>query len=169
MIDYLEANYNSCSCFNNAIGGFTTQQIYDNLETLTLDDDGNRANTIILSVGTNDRNNTSKLTAITVPLEKIIIWCQNYQIDLFILTNTPMLNQTKDGGEHMVQRAIIEACWRKNIPVYDLLSKFNYYLWEHNISLSASTDQTAVLYDNLHPADIGYEIMFNLIKTLLKI
>lgn len=60
-----------------------------------------------------------------------------------------------------IQSAIILACDICGVPAHDLLSRMNYYLWEHNIPLNN------VMHDNLHPNDQGYEIMYNIFKKVL--
>ncbi len=157
MIDYIISNYPNTKACNNAIGGFTTKQIFDNLETLTIDDDGDRANIAVLSIGTNDVYNSDKWNAITIYMTKIIRWLINRGIQPVILTNSPL----KIANAPAIQSAIIQACDMCGVPAHDLLSRMNYYLWEHNIPLND------VMNDNLHPNDQGYEIMYNIFKKIL--
>lgn|GEM_PF-7084646 len=157
MINYIISNYPNTKACNNAIGGFTTKQIFDNLETLTIDDDGNRANIAVLSIGTNDVYNSDKWNAITIYMTKIIRWLINRGIQPVILTNSPL----KIANAPAIQSAIIRACDICGVPAHDLLSRMNYYLWEHNIPLND------VMNDNLHPNDQGYEIMYNIFKKIL--
>jgi lysophospholipase L1-like esterase len=157
MINYIISSYPNTKACNNAIGGFTTKQIFDNLETLTIDDDGNRANIAVLSIGTNDVNNSDKWNAITIYMTKIIRWLINRGIQPVILTNSPL----KIANAPAIQSAIIQACDICGVPAHDLLSRMNYYLWEHNIPLND------VMNDNLHPNDQGYEIMYNIFKKIL--
>ena len=167
MIEYLTTTYDNVKACNNGIGGFTAAQIYSNLETLTLDDDGDRADVVILSIGTNDRNSNNKVSDITSRIEDTIVWLKRRNIQPIVLTNTPLIGMTKGNNAETIQSCILKACKDKQIICYDVLSKMNYYLWEHDIPLEASSDQTKVMRDNLHPSDIGYEIMFNIIKKML--
>jgi len=157
MINYIISSYPNTKACNNAIGGFTTKQIFDNLETLTIDDDGNRANIAVLSIGTNDVYKQDKWNAITIYMTKIIRWLVNRGIQPVILTNSPL----KIANAPAIQSAIIQACDICGVPAHDLLSRMNYYLWEHNIPLND------VMNDNLHPNDRGYEIMYNIFKKIL--
>lgn len=169
MIAYIENTYANASCFNNAIGGFTTKNIYDNLETLTLDDEGNRANVIVLMIGTNDGSSADKKATITRYLIKVIQWLQVRGIQPIILTNTPLIGRQKPNNAETIQSAVKLACDGMGIPCYDLLSEINNYMWEHDIPLEASLDQTKFMRDNLHPADPGYEIIFELVKKIIRL
>jgi lysophospholipase L1-like esterase len=167
MTAYLEENYSGVKACNNGIGGFTAQNIYDNLETLTIDDDGNRADIVFLSVGTNNRGASDKYGAIVSPLRKTIVWLLARGIQPIVLTNTPLYNTS--ASEHIentkkareVQAAIQRACEDAGVHCYNLLSEFYCYLWEHGM------DVTTVMNDPLHPNDLGYEVMFNLIKKIV--
>lgn len=169
MINYLIETYPNIKACNNAIGGFTTSQVYNNLNTLTLDDDGDRANVVILSVGTNDRYAKDKKVAISNYIIKIIEWLRSRQIQPIVLTNTPFLNGEKGNNPESVHRAIIDGCESAYCTCYPLLPTLKRYIWEHNISIEASSDQTKLLYDYLHPSDILYNIMFEIIKEILLI
>jgi lysophospholipase L1-like esterase len=169
MINYLTETYPNVKACNNAIGGFTTRQIYDNLDTLTLDDDGNRANVAILSIGTNDRYSSNKKVDISYYIIMIIDWLRANQIQPVVLTNTPFLNGTKGNNQEAINRAIIDGCKSADCTCYPLLPSLNRYIWEHNIQVEASSDQTKLLHDELHPSDILYNIMFEMIKEILSI
>lgn len=169
MIEYLTTTYDNVKACNNGIGGFTAAQIYSNLETLTLDDDGDRADVVILSIGTNDRNSNNKVSDITSRIKDTIEWLKRRNIQPIVLTNTPLIGMTKGNNAETIQSCILKACKDEQIICYDVLSKMNYYLWEHDIPLEASPDQTKVMRDKLHPSDIGYEIMFNIIKKMLMV
>ena len=169
MINYLIETYPNIKACNNAIGGFTTSQVYNNLNTLTLDDDGDRANVVILSVGTNDRYAKDKKVAISNYIIEIIEWLRSRQIQPIVLTNTPFLNGEKGNNPESVHRAIIDGCKSAYCTCYPLLPTLKRYIWEHNISIEASSDQTKLLYDYLHPSDILYNIMFEIIKEILLI
>lgn len=168
MIDYLTSTYSGVKACNNGIGGFTPSQIYDNLETITLDDDGNRANVVVLSIGTNSRNSSNKTNDITKPIAKTIEWLKARHIQPIVLSNTPLIGTTKPNNAETIQSCIISACKTAGVPCYDLLSRLKRYCYEHDIDLTTySTDQTKFMHDVLHPANMGYEIMYNLIKELL--
>lgn len=166
MIKYLTETFNNVRACNNGIGGLTSEQLYDNLETLTVDDHGNRADVVILSIGTNDRYK-DKISSIVTPIQNSIEWLINKGIQPIILTNTPIVNAKKGNNAETIQSSILTACINENVECYDLLSRMKYYLWEHDIPIEASTDQSKVMHDDLHPSDMGYEIMFEIIKSLL--
>lgn len=167
MIDYLTSTYNGVTACNNGIGGFTPLNIYDNLETLTLDDNGNRANVVVLSIGTNSRNETDKESKIVTPIRNIIKWLKNKGIQPIVLTNTPIIDAEKGNNAETIQSCIVRACNMEQVKCYDLLSRINRYMWEHDIPLEWSADQTKIMHDKLHPADMMYDIMFNLVKEIL--
>lgn len=167
MINYLIETYPNVKACNNGIGGLNVSQIYNNLSTLTLDDAGNRANVVILSVGTNDRYAKDKKVAISNYIIKIIDWLRSRQIQPIVLTNTPFLNGKKGNNSESIHRAIIDGCERARCTCYPLLPTLKRYIWEHNISIEASSDQTKLLHDDLHPSDILYNIMFEIIKEIL--
>lgn len=169
MISYLIETYPNVKACNNAIGGFNTYQLYENLDSLTLDDDGNRANVAIISIGTNDRNTTNKKVSISDYIVKIIDWMRDRNIQPIVFTNTPFLNGSKGNNPESVHRAIINGCENADCYCYSLLPTLNRYIWEHKIPVEASSDQTKLLHDYLHPSDILYEIMFELIKEILSI
>ena len=167
MIDYLTSTYNGVTACNNGIGGFTPQNVYDNLDTLTMDDNGNRANVVVLSIGTNSRNSTNKESDIVTPIRNIIKWLKNKGIQPIVLTNTPIIDAAKGNNAETIQSCIVRACNMEQVKCYDLLSRLNRYMWEHDIPLEWSADQTKIMHDKLHPADMMYDIMFNLIKEIL--
>ena len=167
MIKYLTETFNNVRACNNGIGGLTSEQLYDNLETLTVDDYGSRADVVILSIGTNDRNKKDKISSIVTPIQNSIEWLINKGIQPIVLTNTPIVNAQKGNNAETIQSSILTACMNENVECYDLLSRMKYYLWEHDIPIEASDDQSKVMHDDLHPSDMGYEIMFEIIKTLL--
>lgn len=167
MINYLIETYPNVKACNNGIGGLNASQIYNNLSTLTLDDDGNRANVVILSVGTNDRYAKDKKAAISNYIIRIIDWLRSRQIQPIVLTNTPFLNGKKGNNPESIHRAIIDGCESAYCTCYPLLPTLKRYIWEHNISIAASSDQTKLLHDDLHPSDILYNIMFEIIKEIL--
>ena len=169
MISYLTTNYANVTAVNNGIGGFTAQNVLDNLSTLAVDDNGNLVDIAIISIGTNNRNSGNKRTALIDPIVGIIRWCQQRGIQPIILTNTPIIGVSAPNNAETVQSCIIEACNRAGVNCYILLSTLKRYMWEHNIPLEASTDQTKFMHDYLHPADMGYEIMFELIKEMLNV
>ena len=162
MINYLTENYNNVIAANNGIGGFTTQQILDNLETLTKTDDGEFANYVILSIGTNNKLSGNKLSVITVPLKQIISWCKSKGMNIIVLTNTPYRESgEKPNNGETVQSAIIRACADFEFKPINMFARFNYYLWGKGLTI------TEVTNDNLHPNDLGYEIMYNIIREQL--
>ena len=162
MINYLTENYNNVIAANNGIGGFTTQQILDNLETLTKTDDGEFANYVILSIGTNNKWSGNKLSVITVPLKQIISWCKSKGMNIIVLTNTPYRESgEKPNNGETVQSAIIRACADFEFKPINMFARFNYYLWGKGLTI------TEVTNDNLHPNDLGYEIMYNIIREQL--
>lgn len=168
MIDYIDQNYNrykNVIACNNGVGGFTCQDIYDNLETLTKDDEGSRANVAVLSIGINDRNNGDKNLAIVQPIIKTINWLIDYGIQPIILTNTPCKPDAFYEGNtaEVLQTSIMKACDTMGVKCFCVLSEFNYYLWVIGKSLDD------VMYDDLHPNDEGYEIMFQIIKRILQL
>ena len=171
MIAYLTENYSGVTACNNGIGGFTTQNIYDNLETLTLDDNGNRADVVVLSIGTNNRNDSNKYNTVVLPLRRTIAWLLTRGIQPIVLTNIPLYDGTSvihannESNARMVQAAIQAACDAVGVHCYDLLSDYEYYLWEQNLEVSTKT----VMNDILHPNDLGYEIMFRLIRRMLRV
>lgn len=169
MIAYLTETYNDVTACNNGIGGFTPEQILNNIDTLTIDDDGNRADVVVLSIGTNSRNASNKVSAIVNPVKNTVKWLQEHNIQPIVLTNSPLINQSRGNNAATIQSCIIRACNLAGVPCYDLLSRINFYMWEHDIPLEASADQTKFMHDNLHPADIGYEVMFELIKQILRV
>lgn len=171
MIAYLTEHYPGVTACNNGIGGFTTAAVYNNLETLTLDDSGNRADVVILSVGTNNRNAADKVVSIVTPLKRTINWLLQRHIQPIILTNTPLFNTTDAAhadnvkNAQVIRSAILQACRETGVLCYDLLSDFYCYLWEHDMDVSKNT----IMADALHPNDLGYGIMFRLIKRLLRV
>lgn len=169
MIAYLTSNYSNVTACNNGIGGFTSDQLYNNLETLTMCDDNIRANIVILSIGTNDLYTSDKIKSITEPIEKIIRWLVDRNIIPIVLTNTPILEGNTPNNDMTIHSAIIKATENMNVPVFDVMTEVNKYLWQNNIPLEGSLDQNHYMFDNLHPSDIGYEAMFNIIKYLLKV
>ena len=169
MKAYIEANYSNVICFNNGIGGFNCSNIYENLSTLALDDNGNLADVIILMIGTNNVNSTNKINLITDQIVNSIRWLKARGVVPIILTNTPLLGQTAPNNAETVQSAIKLACERTDTACYDILSEIKYYMWEENIPLEKSTDQTKFMYDDWHPADIGYEVIFEVVKKQLTV
>lgn len=155
--DYMTKNYANCSVVNNGIGGFTCQQVYENLDTLAPEG----TNVVIMSAGTNDQNKTDKGYAVTGYLRKTILALQGRGIQPILLTNTPTMNATAPNNAATVKTAITEAGNDADVTCCDVFSQFNYYLWEHDMELSQ------VMADVLHPNDTGYEIMFNIIKREL--
>ena len=167
-IEYITNKYPNTTCFNNAIGGFTTYQIRTNLDTLAKDDNGNLATILICSIGTNDRNSENLVSQITTNLVMINNWCKRHGVRLILLTNTPVIGETKNSNNSgKVHSAIMDAADEYDIPVIDLYAEFNNYLWEHNIPFEHNTNQTKVYHDYLHPGDIGYNIMYHLFIKLL--
>jgi lysophospholipase L1-like esterase len=169
MIAYLTDKYSNVIAVNNGIGGFSAWAVYNNLDTLTKDDNGNRVNVAVISVGTNNRNDSNKETELIQPLTKTILWCKQRGIQPIVLTNTPIIGVSAPNNAETVQSCIMTACDRAGIRCYPLLSKINKYMWENNIPLEANTDQSKFMHDYLHPADPGYAIMFELIKELFNV
>jgi lysophospholipase L1-like esterase len=142
---------------NNGIGGFTCQQVYENLDTLVPEG----TDVVVLSAGTNDRNKTDKSYAVTGYLRKTILALLDRGVQPILLTNTPTMDAIAPNNAATVKSAIMEAGNDADVVCCDVFSHFNYHLWEHGIEL----DQ--VMNDELHPNDTGYEIMFNIIKREL--
>ena len=169
MIAYLTDKYDGVVAVNNGIGGFNAKQLYENLDTLAVDDSNNIVDVAVIGVGTNNRNSTDKATALTGYLKKIIKWCKAHNVEPIVLTNTPIIGVSAPNNAETVQSYIIRACDEMNVKCYNVMSRVNKYLWENNIPLAASADQTKFMHDYLHPANIGYEAMFELIKEELQV
>ena len=157
FVDYMTSNYAGCSVVNNGIGGFTCQQVYENLDNLV----PVNTDVVILSVGTNDRNASDKGVAITNYVRKILLHLLEKGIQPILLTNTPLMNTIAPNNAGTIKSAIIKAANDCDVVCYDVYGNFNYYLWEHNIDIGNAMN------DDLHPNDLGYDIMFNIIRKEL--
>lgn len=163
IINHLTTNYFNVVAVNNGIGGLRVSQVCANLPTIAMDDFGNKADVVIFSAGTNDRNESDKDNSITSCIKSTKDWCDRNNIQLIVLTNTPLMNTVKPNNDYTVSSAIKKACEMYNIRCIDLFSNVIYYIEDKNISLSS------IMNDNLHPNDTGYEIIYKLVKKLLKI
>jgi lysophospholipase L1-like esterase len=159
FVDYMVANYADCNVVNNGVGGFTCQQVYENLASLVPDG----TDVVILSAGTNDKDKADKGYAVTGYLRKTVLYLLERGIQPILLTNTPLQNMTAPNNAATIKTAIVEAGNDADVICCDVFSQFNYYLWEHGMELSQ------VMADQLHPNDKGYEIMFNIIKRELNV
>lgn len=163
IINHLTTNYSNVVAVNNGIGGLRVSQVCANLPTIAVDDFGNKADVVIFSAGINDRNESDKDNSITSCIKSTKDWCDRNNIQLIVLTNTPLMNTVKPNNDYTVSSAIKKACKMYNIPCVDLFSNVIYYIEDKNISLAS------IMNDNLHPNDAGYEIIYRLVKKLLKI
>lgn len=154
---YMMEQYDNCTVVNNGIGGFTCQQIFENLDTLV----PNGTNVVILSVGTNDRNKSDKSYSITGYIRKILMYLIERSIQPILLTNTPLMNVSAPNNAGTVKSAIVKAGDDCDVVCCDVFGQFNNYLWEHDLSLSD------VMADDLHPNDLGYNIIYHIVRKEL--
>jgi len=168
MIAYLSTNYSSVTAVNNGIGGINAQRVLDSIDKLATDGNGNLVNVAVVSVGTNNRSTTNKITNFIEPLKEIIAWLEENGIQPIILTNTPTVGDTAPNNAPTIQSCIIRACNEMGVPCYDLMSRFNYYLWDHGTSISdvITVPQSGI---GIHPNDAGHAIMFEMIKRMFRI
>ena len=155
MIQHMTDVYGHTNVKNRGVGGISTKEVLDNWTTLL---DG--ANTVVLSVGTNDYNNASRITTY---LPQIAKECIKAGVKLMVMTNTP--NNTADANKYnAVKGRIVAVCNTLGIPVYDMYSEFEVYL-----SLKGLTLADVLNSDGIHPNDTGYAIMFEIAKKLFQI
>ena len=167
MINYMTSTYSNVTACNNGIGGFSLGDIYDSIDLLAQNDDGTKPDVVILSAGTNGGKSQANINAyVTNHLINIVNWLKANGIVPIVLTNTPYTENTTNKPQ-AIQSGIKKACNLTGIRCYDLLSTLNRYIWEHNVPIGPSEDHTTFLYDSLHPSDLGYEIMYELLKEIL--
>lgn len=153
--NYLNENY-GCHCVNNAIGGWMWQLLYQFRETMIPPE----TDIVIICLGINNR----KYPDLLMPNFALVKnYCDQHNIKMIVLTS---IASTDDWAEakidyHEVNNLLQTACADNLIPVYNLQSELNHYLYEHNLNLDD------LLVDKLHPGDALYDIMFHLVCKLL--
>lgn len=152
MINHIETVYGKTGVKNRGIGGINTKGVLDNISTIFGD-----ANTVILSVGTNDYANNSNVYTY---LQQIIKYCAQNNIKLMVMTNTP--NNTNNKNEYnAIKGQIQRVCNDVGIPCYDMYSEMEMYMDFKGLSLADVLNS-----DGIHPNDVGYNIMY---KCALKL
>lgn len=155
MIAHMAEVYGKTNVKNRGVGGITASFANTNWETLI---DG--ADVVVLSVGTNDHNDTGPLRT---NLRNIASKCGSAGTKLMVMTNTP--NNTADAASYnSVKGRITATCDEIGIPVYDMYSEFEYLMECKGLTLSE-----VLISDGIHPNDTGYDLMFTAAKKLFQI
>lgn len=157
--NYIENNYPNTTVVNNGIGGLNCQQVNDNFDTLVPED----ATMVIISCGTNDRNNNNKNSAITSNITEMIKKANRRGLKCVILTNSPLRESVgkAPNNAQTINAYINNSIKLNNALNIQVLSNMLSYMDLNNLSVNAVTN------DALHPNDIGYKIMFNIIRAEL--
>ena len=156
---YIETNYPNTTVINNGIGGLTSAQVDDNFDTLV----GSDATMVIIGVGTNDRYDGYKKGAITAHITNMVRKANMRGLKCVVLTNSPLRSSEgiKPNNAQTVNAFINNSIEQTDTFNVQVLSNMLSYMELNNLSIN---DVTA---DNLHPNDLGYKIMFNIIRAKL--
>lgn len=157
--NYIENNYPNTTVVNNGIGGLNCRQVNDNFDTLVPKD----ATMVIISCGTNDRNNNNKNSAITSNITEMIKKANRRGLKCVILTNSPLRESAGSvaNNAQTINAYINNSIKLNNALNIQVLSNMLSYMDLNNLNVNAVTN------DALHPNDIGYKIMFNIIRAEL--
>lgn len=152
---YVEFNYPNTTVINNGIGGFTVPQLYSNFDTLVGDD----ATAVIIGIGINNRNTTDKKKDITDALVNIVWKALKRGLKCVVLTPTLIKTGTvvDKNNDATVNAYVRNAIALGNAHFIDVHSEMLAYMNLNNISLDS------IMYNDLHPNDRGYEIIYNII------
>ena len=153
--EYLTSTYSGTTVENYGIGGITPLQLLETYD-MYIDDD---TTDVIISVGTNATAQPDKVTTITNPITTIAKDLINRGIKVYILTNTPQINQ--GAYYNQVQQAIIEAALNSSAYLIDVKEEFEWYAYIKGVSINS------LMNDNLHPNNAGYDLMYHIIKKAL--
>ena len=156
---HMEAAYPGCEVVNNGWPGVTTWMLSDSLAELVPED----CDIAIVQVGTNSRTQTDKAAKIIQPVETIIDYLRGKGITPIIMTNTVLQNQTAPNDADNVRQCILKACENKGVYCFDVLGEMEWYLWQKGWEVSA------VLADDLHPNDVGHELIYQIYRRLLRV
>ena len=156
---HMESTYPGCSVINNGVPGFTAWQLSDSMDELVPED----VDIAIVQIGTNSRNAADKTTLIIDPMKAIIDYLREMGVTPIVMTNTVLLDQTAPNDAQNVRQCIMEACAEKGVYCYDVLGEMEWYLTEHGI------DAGSIMADDLHPKDLGHELIYRLYRKLLRV
>ena len=156
---HMESTYPGCSVINNGVPGFTTWQLSDSMDELVPED----VDIAIVQIGTNSRNAADKTTLIIDPMKAIIDYLREMGVTPIVMTNTVLLDQTAPNDAQNVRQCIMEACAEKGVYCYDVLGEMEWYLTEHGI------ESGSIMADDLHPKDLGHELIYRLYRKLLRV
>lgn len=156
---HMESTYPGCSVINNGVPGFTAWQLSDSMDELVPED----VDIAIVQIGTNSRNAADKTTLIIDPMKAIIDYLREIGVTPIVMTNTVLLDHTAPNDAQNVRQCIMEACAEKGVYCYDVLGEMEWYLTEHGIEAGS------IMADDLHPKDLGHELIYRLYRKLLRV
>ena len=156
MRDYLVTNY-GCTAYNNGLSGFNSINIPQNIASLVPSDTTH----VIACWGINDRSLNYDTVA---GYQTVIDYCNSIGAEIIPITICPCLqpNNTYTITQYDIVSRIKKVCEDNNFECCDLFGAINYYFYVKGI-----TFDTNYLPDNLHPNDVMYTIMYNVVRQLL--
>ena len=91
----------------------------------------------------------------------IITYCRKLGINVIFMTNTPL--QNVGSKDKIVLQANNRVAYGYGIEQINLYGEIERYLYDHSMQLSA------IMADNLHPNDLGYSLIYEVICDALKL
>ena len=151
---YLSEKY-SISVSNTGMYGSVISEQMNKINEIITDD----TDLVILLTGTNNRNSSSSFDNYKSNLSTHINSLLAKNVDLLVINNIPStLNDEND--KYATMRDIADVVIKNtygNVKSFSMYDEFINYCENNNISLST------LFYDNVHPNDDGYLIMFKLL------
>lgn len=147
----------SCTVINNACTGTTSTFWKNHIAELVPSD----ADIFILTIGTNDRNNTQPLTAKTTlntNLTNIKNYCERNGITFIVFSPIPASETNENNGEHpthcwQINEFIKETCNYNGILYHDLYNECYKFYFNKG-------ENIGTYVDGLHPNDLMYYNMY---------
>ena len=157
--EYLENEYPGCEVINNGIPSFAFWQLSDSVDELIPEG----CDVAVIQIGTNARMAEDKERLIVEPLMDVIDHLKDRGIVPVVMTNTILLDQVAPNDEYTVCQYIQQACSLAGVQCYDVLSEMDRMLLEQGM------DEQMIMADQLHPNDLGHEMIFDIYKMLLQV
>ena len=158
--NYLESNF-GCEVNNFGVPGAKSTDVVTHLADLIKTSD----DIVICMIGTNNRG----ITDGNIQLENDIETIYNYVKDLrkeIIFISCIATNLADDSKRKLsmqdIDNSIFKSCSKLNIEYISLYKLFREYIYSNNVNL-----KDFIASDNIHPNDLGYKVMYNLILEKL--
>ena len=167
---YLKEKNMNCNIINKGAGGGYSYQINKYLNDLISPED----DIIVILMGLNDRKRVNGMEELKNNLSQIINKIKSMNKEIIIFTPTPSANNNEYFPNRLFHTPDVVDVIRKvsaenNIEIIDIYEYINNYLDNNNLLIEDIIYEEGCRNDGLHPSDFVQRLMFEKIKSEIKI